>query len=72
MPKHVFLRSQTMKMQSLLLCGALAFGAVLSQPAIAQTVFQVQTQDLTYDDYMSLGYNAYEEGRYGRMQRLGE
>jgi tetratricopeptide (TPR) repeat protein len=53
-----------MKMQSLLLCGALAFGAVLSQPAIAQTVFQVQTQDLTYDDYMSLGYNAYEEGRY--------
>jgi Flp pilus assembly protein TadD len=55
-----------MKPQNLLLCSALALGIALPCSVIAQPSAQAQSQieTLTYDDYMSLGYNAEEEGRY--------
>lgn len=54
---------------SLLLLSTLIFGsAIAASSALAQESPTVLTQEesdlLTYDDYMSLGYNAQQEGRY--------
>ena len=53
-----------MNMSRLLLCSALVLGSTMTAGEIASTSAVAQTQTLTYDDYMSLGYNAESEGRY--------